>query len=58
MLFAKLNKEIVLSSSVNMIEVWDKDNYENSIAETLQDFDRLTEDVMGINTIQKTDDIS
>ena len=58
MLFAKLNKEIVLSSSVNMIEVWDKDNYENSIAETLQNFDRLTEDVMGINTVQSTDGIS
>ena len=41
-----------------MIEIWDKEDYENSIAETLQDFDRLTEDVMGINTIQKTDDIS
>ena len=31
--FAGLEKEIVLSSSVNMIEIWDKDNYEFSISE-------------------------
>lgn len=58
LLFANLNKEIVLSSSVNMIEVWDKENYEISVAETLQDFDRLTEDVMGVNTVQSTDGVS
>ncbi|MEC9303418.1 MAG: division/cell wall cluster transcriptional repressor MraZ [Bacteroidota bacterium] len=58
LLFAKLNKEIVLSSSVNMIEVWDKEDYEISVAETLQDFDKLTEDVMGINSSQNIDGIS
>ena len=57
-LFAKLNKEVVLSSSVNMIEIWDKEDYEISVAETLQDFDKLTEDVMGINSSQKIDGIS
>ena len=46
-LFAKINKEIVLSSSVNMIEVWDKDQYEISVAETLKCFGDLAEEVMG-----------
>ena len=58
LLFANLNKEVVLSSSVNMIEIWDKEDYEISVAETLQDFDKLTEDVMGINSSQNTDGIS
>lgn len=58
LLFANLNKEVVLSSSVNMIEIWDKEDYEISVAETLQDFDKLTEDVMGINSSQNIDGIS
>ena len=32
--FAQLNKSIVLSSSVNMIEIWDKDLYEISVSNT------------------------
>ena len=47
MSFAGLQKEIVLSSSVNMIEIWDKERYESSVAETLKDFGNLAEDVMG-----------
>ena len=58
LLFANLNKEVVLSSSVNMIEIWDKEDYEVSVAETLQDFDKLTEDDMGINSSQNIDGIS
>tara|TARA_B100000963_G_scaffold96486_1_gene83255 strand:+ start:11114 stop:11590 length:477 start_codon:yes stop_codon:yes gene_type:complete len=58
LLFANLNKEIVLSSSVNMIEIWDKEDYETSVAETLEDFDKLTEDVMGITSSQNSDGIS
>ena len=46
-LFADLQKEIVLSSSVNMIEIWDKDKYEDSVTKTLVDFGNLAEDVMG-----------
>ena len=45
--FAGLQKKIVLSSSVNMIEIWDKERYESSIAETLKDFGNLAEEVMG-----------
>ena len=45
--YASLNKEVVLSSSVNMIEVWDKNNYEKSISITLENFGDLAEEVMG-----------
>ena len=45
--FASIKKEIVLASSVNMIEIWDKERYENTVKETLTDFASLAEDVMG-----------
>jgi MraZ protein len=45
--FAGLEKQIVLSSSVNMIEIWDKNKYESSVAESLKDFGDLAEEVMG-----------
>lgn len=45
--FAGINKEVVLNSSVNMIEIWDKDKYEEVV--NIEDFDfaTLAEDVMG-----------
>ena len=45
--FASIKKEIVLASSVNMIEIWDRESYESSVKETLTDFASLAEDVMG-----------
>ena len=45
--FASIKKDIVLASSVNMIEVCDKESYESSVKETLIDFVSLAEDVMG-----------
>lgn len=48
--YAELDKEIVLSSSVNMIELWDKKKYEKSVAKTLQNFSSLAEEVMGDQT--------
>ncbi len=45
--FAKINKEIVLSSAVNIIEIWDKDLYEKAINDSVVDFADLAEDVMG-----------
>ena len=45
--FAGIEKEIVLASAVNMIEFWDKDQYEKSVKETLTDFGSLAEEVMG-----------
>ncbi len=47
--FASLKKEVVLSSSVNLIEIWDKNLYENSINQTLKSFGQLAEEVMGDN---------
>ena len=56
--FADLHKELVLSSSVNMIEIWDKDKYEASVAETLVGFGNLAEDVMGNQPRNESDGIS
>ncbi len=57
-LFADLQKELVLSSSVNMIEIWDKDKYEDSVATTLVDFGDLAEDVMGNQSQDESDGVS
>ncbi|MFL0094203.1 division/cell wall cluster transcriptional repressor MraZ [Tenacibaculum maritimum] len=45
--FAGIQKEVVLSSSVNIIEVWDKEKYEKVIDEAALDFADLAEEVMG-----------
>ena len=45
--FAQISKDIVLSSAVNIIEIWDKDLYEKAIDESVVDFADLAEDVMG-----------
>ena len=57
-LFANIDREIVLSSSVNMIEIWDKNQYEISVAETLQGFGDLAEEVMGNQPKDDTDGVS
>jgi MraZ protein len=56
--FAGLQKDIVLSSSVNMIEIWDKERYESSVTETLKDFGDLAEEVMGSQPLDGSDGIS
>ena len=56
--FADLDKQIVLSSSVNMIEIWDKEKYESSVAETLVGFGDLGEQVMGNQSKDDTDGVS
>ena len=56
--FAGLEKQIVLSSSVNMIEIWDKNKYESSVAESLKDFGDLAEEVMGNQPLDESDGIS
>ena len=55
--FAGLEKQIVLSSSVNIIEVWDKKEYEISVSKSLKNFGDLAEEVMGDNSYLSTDDI-
>ena len=43
----KLKKNVVMASAINIIEIWDKDQYEKSINDKNIDFVRLTEQVMG-----------
>ena len=45
--FAGISKELVLSSAVNIVEIWDKDSYEKAIDDATVDFAQLAEDVMG-----------
>jgi MraZ protein len=51
---AGITKEVVLSSAINIVEIWDKDNYEKVLEETAEDFASLAEEVMG----DDDDDIS
>jgi len=45
--FANISKDIVLSPSINIIEIWDKELYEQSIDDAALDFADLAEEVMG-----------
>ena len=45
--FAGISKEIVVTSAVNIIEIWDKNKYEKAIDDAANDFADLAEDVMG-----------
>ncbi len=45
--FAKIKKDIVLSSSINIIEIWDKEKYEKAIDDASDGFADLAEEVMG-----------
>ena len=45
--FAGIKKEIVVSSAVNIVEIWDKAQYEKAIDDASSDFASLAEDVMG-----------
>ncbi len=49
--FAGISKEVVLSSAVNIIEIWDKKRYEKAIDDAAVDFAELAEDVMGNDNI-------
>ena len=45
--FAGIKKEIVISSAINIVEIWDKNKYEQAINEAANDFADLAEEVMG-----------
>jgi len=45
--FSGINKDTVLSSAINIIEIWDKDKYEQAIDDATGDFSDLAEEVMG-----------
>ncbi len=44
---AGIKKEVVLSSAINIIEIWDKESYEQVLDETAENFAELAEEVMG-----------
>ena len=46
-MYASIAKEVVFSSAVNIVEIWDKDLYEKSISGEDVDFADLAEEVMG-----------
>ena len=52
---ASIQKEVVVSSAVNILEIWDKDQYEATIDAASLDFGALAEEVMGD---QDADDLS
>ncbi|WP_338376408.1 division/cell wall cluster transcriptional repressor MraZ [uncultured Flavobacterium sp.] len=45
--FGQIDKDLVLSSAINIIEIWDKTLYENAIENATDDFADLAEEVMG-----------
>ena len=45
--FAGIGKEIVLSSAINIVEIWDKEKYEQTLDDSSDDFADLAEEVMG-----------
>ena len=45
--YVNIKKEVVISSTVNILEIWDRNNYEKAIDEATIDFGSLAEEVMG-----------
>ena len=45
--YARISKDVVVSSTVNILEIWDKSLYESAIDEAALDFGALAEEVMG-----------
>lgn len=45
--FSGISKDIVVSSAINIVEIWDKDKYEQAIDDAADDFADLAEEVMG-----------
>ena len=45
--FAGIQKQVVMSSSAKIIEIWDKEKYEKAIDDAADDFADLAEEVMG-----------
>jgi transcriptional regulator MraZ len=47
MSFAGIGKELVVTSAINIVEIWDKQKYEQAIDDAASDFADLAEEVMG-----------
>ena len=52
--YANITKNIVMTSQINKIEIWDKDSYEGVLGDDTTDFGTLAEEVMG--GLDKTDE--
>ena len=50
--FSGITKEVVMSSAISIIEIWDKDKYEQAIDEAAVGFANLAEEVMGTVNIE------
>jgi MraZ protein len=44
---AGLQKEVVIASNINILQIWDKDTYEQFLQDSIDEFSDLAEDVMG-----------
>ncbi|GAK93710.1 cell division protein MraZ [Nonlabens ulvanivorans] len=49
---ASITKDLTISSAINIIEIWDKQSYEQVIDEAALDFADLAEEVMGDDTTE------
>jgi len=49
---ASITKNLTVSSAINIIEIWDKENYEQAIDAATIDFADLAEEVMGDDTTE------
>jgi MraZ protein len=49
---AGITKELTVASAINIIEIWDKDKYEEAIDATTADFANLAQEVMGNDTAE------
>ena len=58
LVFSGITKDLVVSSAINIIEIWDKDRYEQAIDEATVDFAELAEEVMGNQTTQEDGSLS
>lgn len=45
--FSKIKKDVVLSSSISIVEIWDKELYEKVVDIEVEDFADMAEQVMG-----------
>lgn len=45
--YAEMEKDIILAAQIDRIEIWDKVKYENWLDDSVNDFEKLAEEVMG-----------
>ncbi len=50
--YASLQKEVVLASAINIVEIWSKELYEEMLQSKINDFATLAEEVMGNISIE------